>query len=54
MDADDVAFEADGSMTIRGELFVLLKALALELGVAAQEALRQAISQAKPGRSGEA
>jgi hypothetical protein len=52
MNAGDVVFEADGSMTIRGALFVEPEALALELGVAAEDALRQALSQAKPGRSG--
>lgn len=44
--AEDAVIEADGSLTIRGALFEALEALARDLGVSPEEALRRAVDKA--------
>jgi hypothetical protein len=43
----DVRFEPDGSMTITGATFEALAALARDLGVSPEEALRRAVARAE-------
>ena len=46
-EAEDVRFEADGSMTISGKTCDMLEKLAHDLGITPEQALRQCIASAR-------